>query len=173
MVQEKRIVYNFAARRVNVTFEKVKVWDDSDDLGDGDLGFAFRINGNLSPNGKDLIFAATIGTGQSKSINMQATILNPGSTMKINVTGFDNDAVDVFVLNSCGKVPVGEKENSGEEDCGEWTGKSRTYSTTILADGEDPNAPVTESITLKAYPTEDDSELAFEITGKYTISYVP
>ena len=168
-------------RRVSVIFEKVNVKDDSDDISPGDLAFAFRINGNLSPNGKDLTFGGSISTDDSKTLNLQATILNPEPTMKINAIGFDNDETEwvplgpfiLVLLNSCGKGAISEKEGSGETDCGEWTGKSGSYSTTILADGEDPNAPVTQSFTLSAYPVEDDSELAFVVTGKYTISYVP
>ena len=168
-------------RRVVVTFEKVTVKDDSDDLSPGDLAFAFRINGDLSPNGKDLTFGASISTDDSKTINLNATILNPPPTMKISAVGFDNDETEwvplgpfiILLLNSCGKGAISEKEGSGETDCGEWTGKSGSYSSTILADGEDPNAPVTKPFTLSAYPVEDDSELAFIVSGKYTISYIP
>jgi hypothetical protein len=160
-------------RQITVNFDKVKVTDDSDDVGAGELAFAFRINGNLSPNGKNLTWVGDIDTDETKNINRQGTILTTAHTIKINVVGFDNDETDFpLVLHSCGDVPLSEREGSGENDCGEWTAKSGVYDTTILADGEDPNAPVTKSFTLNAYPVEDDSELAFRLTGSYTISYV-
>lgn len=177
---KKKGSFTTLKRAVTVTFEKVKVTDDSDDLSPGDLVFAFRINGNLSPNGKDLTFGGNISTDETKNINLQATILNPGPTIKINVVGYDDDETEwipigpfiMLLLNSCGKGAISEKEGSGETDCGEWTGKSGSYSTTILADGADPNAPVITTFTLTANPVEDDSELAFRVTGKYTITYV-
>lgn len=160
-------------RQVTITFDKVEVIDDSDDNGGGELVFAFRINGELSPNGKNLTFEGFIDTGETKNINLQATILHPESPMKINVVGFDDD--EGGLLHTCGwggEALKGEREGSGETDCGEWTAKTRFYDTTILADGEDSNAPVTQSFNLRAYPVEDDSELKFIVSGRYTITYV-
>lgn len=57
-------------RAVSITFEKIKVIDDNDDLSDGDFAFGFFINGNISPNGPVMSFGGEIGTDESKTANL-------------------------------------------------------------------------------------------------------
>ena len=93
-----------------MTFAKVKVVDDSDDLSSGDLVFGFLINGNNEPNGKAMTFGAHANTGSTKTANVSGSIINAPATLTLKATGYDDDETEwiplgpfiVVLLNSCG-----------------------------------------------------------------------
>ncbi len=157
-------------RAVNVTFEKIKVVDDSDDFGGGDFEFGFFVNGQNAPNGSPMIlFSVDLATGESKTINMSASLQGVPGTLQLKAIGYDDDED-----HPCGAGDVGNiSMTEGEDDCGEWSSDEDSFNI-------GPNAPdvsnpesFTKSFTLKAYPKGDDSDVSFNVTGNYKVSFVP
>ena len=84
-------------RAVKVTFEKIKVVDDSDDFGAGDFEFGFFVNGQNAPNDSPMIiFSADIATDESKTINMSGSLVNVPVTLQLKAIGYDDDGEGPF-----------------------------------------------------------------------------
>jgi hypothetical protein len=155
-------------RSVTVTFQKIKVVDDSDDFGGGDFDFGFFVNGNNAPNGSPLmLFSVDIATGESKNINILASLLNAPETLQLKVIGYDDD--EDF---PCGAFNV-DSSAEGENDCGEWSSDDDSFNIGPNAPDVDNPEGFAKSFTLKAYPKGDDSDVAFDVTGTYSVAYVP
>jgi hypothetical protein len=168
-------------RSVNVTFEKIKVVDDSDDLSDGDLLFGFFVNGKNAPNGSPLTVGAHLGTSESKTINISASLLNVPASLQLKAIGYDDDEDEIipygiFIiipLSTCGSGNVTDaSETEGENDCGEWSSDDDGFDIGPNTSGVNDPENFTKSFTLKAYPKGDDSEVSFDVTGTYSVSYV-
>lgn len=170
-------------RAIAVKFEKIKVVDDSDELGDGDLSFGFFVNGKNKPNVVPLtVEESELETGESKTINMTATLSGIPATLQLKVIGYDDDGeetpypgADFECLKPdvvAGKI-TDVSETEGENDCGEWSSDDDSFNIGPNApDVTDPES-FTKSFTLKAYPKGDDSDVSFDVTGTYSVAYVP
>jgi hypothetical protein len=168
-------------RRVGVTFAKVKLVDDSDDLSAGDLAFGFFINGDNKPNGKPMTFGMHADTGSTKTANVSGSIVNAPATLTLKSTGYDDDETEwvplgpfiVILLNSCGTAASDPGLAEGENDCGEWTSGSKSFNLTSLAQNAADPENFSHSFTLQARPKGDDSEVSFDVTGTISVTFVP
>jgi len=168
-------------RRVAVTFAKVKVIDDSDDLSAGDLVFGFFINGNNKPNGKAMTFGTHADSGSTKTANVSGSIANAPATLTLKAAGFDNDETEwvpvgpfvALFTNTCfgGVTDAGITE--GEDDCGEWTSGSQSINLATLAQNAANPDKFSQAFTLQAHPKGDDSEVSFDVTGTISVTFVP
>lgn len=158
-------------RRATVTFAELTVDDDSDDLSDGELQFAFFIDDENAPSGKPLFYpneidTAQLGTGEKKTLNIKDHVDDPHDLMPLRVTGFDDDWYEgpLSTLNTKGAVPINDPTLAdGNDDRGEWVSATTTVNTEVQGSGEAFTAP----FKLKA----DKKKLKFTVTGSYTVSY--
>jgi hypothetical protein len=168
-------------RRVAVTFAKIKVIDDSDDLSAGDLVFGFFINGNNEPNGKAMTFGAHADSGSTKTANVSGSIVNAPAALTLKATGYDDDETEwipigpfvVILLNSCGTAASDPGLGEGENDCGEWTSGSTSINLATLAQNAADPENFSQAFTIKARPKGDDSEVSFDVTGSISVTFVP
>jgi hypothetical protein len=157
-------------RMVTVNFRKLWITDDSDSSGDGELRFGFYINGQSAakyPSGSGY---AGLSTDQQKTINRTVTIANPGSTLTLKATGYDNDNVAFGGdADSTGSGFPANNPNlgTGEGENGEWTSTSQT----INVNNRDPVDKVGPTFFKLVATEAHDSDLEFEVHGEYTISY--
>ena len=112
--------FSLPTLRVNV--EKVIVHDDSDDLSDGELGFAFWVefSGQKTPL---QIHHDTVSSGGQTTVNKTVTVENPPSSVLLSVYGFDDDENEMLpllmppffisVLGTCGQLPQPEPSAAG------------------------------------------------------------
>jgi hypothetical protein len=154
-------------RMVTVNFRKLWITDDSDG-GPGDLRFGFYINGQPAakyPSGSGY---ASLSTDEQKTINRTVGFANPGTTLTLKATGFDND-VGFGGLDTTGSnFPAGNPDlGTGEGENGEWSSISQTMNVNNT-DPIDKVGPTFFKLVAKA---AHDSDLEFEVHGEYTVSY--
>ncbi|MCP5060060.1 MAG: PKD domain-containing protein [bacterium] len=94
-------------RRVEVSFDMIKVTDDSDDLGDGELTFIFEAGGK-----KKVYSAGEQGTGDLFFTGQSITIDPASSQLSIKIRGGDNDG-DGFTSSPI-DIPDGNHEDWGQ-----------------------------------------------------------
>jgi hypothetical protein len=168
-------------RRVGVTFAKVKVVDDSDDLSPGDLAFGFFINGQNAPNGQPMTFGTHADTGSTKTANVTGSVVDAPATLTLKATGYDDDETEwiplgpfvVILFNSCGTAASDPGLNEGENDCGDWTSSSKSFNLDTLAQNAPNPESFSQSFTIQARPKGDDSEVSFDVTGTVSVTFVP
>ena len=173
--------FHTLCRRVAVTFAKVKVIDDSDDLSAGDLVFGFFINGKNEPNGKPLTFGAHADSGSTKTANVSGSVVNAPATLTLKATGYDDDETEwvplgpfvVLLSNTCGTSASDPGIAEGENECGEWTSGSQSFNLATLAQNVANPEKFSQAFTLKAHPQGDDSEVSFDVTGTISVTFVP
>lgn len=168
-------------RRVAVTFAKVKVIDDSDDLSAGDLVFGFFINGDNKPNGKAMTFGTHADSGSTKTANVSGSIANAPATLALKAAGFDNDETEwvpvgpfvALFANTCFGGVTDPGISEGEDDCGEWTSGSQSFNLATLAQNAADPDKFSQAFTLQAHPKGNDSEVSFDVTGTISVTFVP
>jgi hypothetical protein len=173
--------FHTLCRRVAVTFAKVKVIDDSDDLSAGDLAFGFFINGQNEPNGKPMTFGTHADSGSTKNANVSGSIVKAPATLTLKATGYDDDETEwiplgpfvVILANTCGTSASDPGIAEGENDCGEWTSGSQSFNLTTLAQNAANPEKFSQSFTIQAHPQGDDSEVSFNVTGTLSVTFVP
>jgi len=94
---EKKLKGSFTTlrRHVQVKFQSIYCYDDSDDLSKGDVLLRFAINGDPKPNGKILEIdygKNGLGTKEEKPVNIEATIDDPPDQLVLKVRGWDDDS---------------------------------------------------------------------------------
>jgi hypothetical protein len=157
-------------RNVSVTFDTVKVIDDSDDLSAGDFAFTFFVNGG-GPSGWPKTVFSHLGTGSSKTVGVSGTVPDAPSLLDLKVVGYDDDETESpFVLETCGLGAYDFPQSEGESDCGEWTTAQGTFDAGPNADAADPES-FTETFTLTAIPQGEDSDVAFKVNGSFSVSF--
>jgi hypothetical protein len=173
--------FHTLCRRVAVTFAKVKVIDDSDDLSAGDLAFGFFINGKNEPNGKPMTFGTHADSGSTKTANVSGSVVNAPATLTLKTTGFDDDETEwvplgpfvVILSNTCGTSASDPGIAEGENECGEWTSGSQSFNLANLAQNAANPEKFSQAFTLQAHPQGDDSEVSFDVTGTISVTFVP
>ena len=173
--------FHTLCRRVAVTFAKIKVIDDSDDLSAGDLAFGFFINGKNEPNGKPMTFGTHADSGSTKTTNVSGSIVNAPATLTLKTTGFDDDETEwvplgpfvVILSNTCGTSASDPGIAEGENECGEWTSGSQSFNLANLAQNAANPEKFSQAFTLQAHPQGDDSEVSFDVTGTISVTFVP
>jgi hypothetical protein len=168
-------------RRVAVTFSKVKIVDDSDDLSPGDLVFGFFMNGQNEPNGKPMTFGTHASTDSTKNANVSGSITNAPANLTLKAVGYDDDETEwvpigpfiMILLNSCGTSAADPGMTEGENDCGEWTSGSTSLNLATLAKNAADPEKFSQSFKIQARPKGDDSEVAFDVTGTVSVTFVP
>lgn len=143
-------------RKLEVTIDKVTAWDDSDDLSDGDLGFAFQVNGidHLWPAndpGDDWF-----GTGDTKTVGETYAVDDAPEAVTIQVRGYDEEDEDAFA------APCGAPDwlNCYEADLGK---ASQQFN--LVHDPED--------FTGSVYFKDVGDNLLFSVFGSFKVSYAP
>jgi hypothetical protein len=157
-------------RMVTVNFRKLWITDDSDSSGDGELRFGFYVNGQPAARYPSDSGYAGLSTDQQKTINRTVTLANPGSTLTLKATGYDNDNVAFGGdADSTGSGFPADNPNlgTGEGKNGEWTSTSQT----INVNNTDPVDKVGPTFFKLVAKEAHDSDLEFEVHGEYTISY--
>lgn len=168
-------------RRVRVTFDKIKILDDSDDLSPGDLAFGFFINGQNEPNGKPMTFGTHASTGSTKTVDVSGSIVNAPATLTLKATGFDDDETEwipigpfvMILTNTCGTAASDPGIAEGENDCGEWTSGSASFNLATLAQNAANPEKFSQAFTIQAHPQGDDSEVSFDVMGTIAVTFVP
>lgn len=168
-------------RRVSVTFSKIKIIDDSDDLSPGDLAFGFFINGENEPNGKPLTFGTHASTDSTKTANVSGSIVNAPATLTLKATGYDDDETEwvpigpfiAILMNTCGTAASDPGMAEGENDCGEWTSGSTSFNLATLAKNAANPEKFSQAFTIQAHPQGDDSEVSFDVKGTVSVTFVP
>ncbi|MBW2243774.1 MAG: PKD domain-containing protein [Deltaproteobacteria bacterium] len=131
-------------RRVEVSFDMIKITDDSDDLGDGELFFIFEAGGkkkNHDPGEQ--------GTGDLFFTGKSITLDHPSSQLSIRIRGGDNDG-DGFTSSPI-KIPDVNHTDWGEiKKTLSLSNEASTtmYKWTASDHGLGFNAQVTVTVTL-------------------------
>jgi hypothetical protein len=169
-------------RKVSVTFQKIKVIDDSDDLSPGDLVFGFFVNGQNAPNNKPMTFGTHASTDSTKTSNITGSVVGAPTTLALKAIGYDDDETEwiplgpfvVVLLDTCGAGDVTNPSTTeGENDCGEWTSGSKSFDLKAIGENMPDIEDFTQSFTIQARPKGDDSEVSFDVTGTFRVRYVP
>ena len=168
-------------RSVSVNFGNVKVVDDSDDLSPGDLMFGFSLDGKGAPNGKAMTFGTHASTGETKSVNINGSITNAPQILTLKAVGYDDDEMEwipvgpfVAILSTtCGAFPVDPGSTEGQNECGEWSSGVTSFNLEALAQNAANPDNFTQPFTLQVRPHGDDSEVAFDLTGSFHVTYAP
>jgi len=169
-------------RKVSVTFQKIKVVDDSDDLSPGDLVFGFFVNGQNAPNGKPMTFGAHASTDSTKTSNITGSVVGAPTTLTLKAIGYDDDETEwipvgpfvAILANTCGTGDVTNLSTTeGENSCGEWTSGSKSFDLKAISENVSNIEDFTQSFTIQARPKGDDSEVSFDVTGTFRVQYVP
>jgi hypothetical protein len=158
----KKGTFTTLKRRVAVTFEKIHMVDDSDDLSDCDCAFGFSV-----PGAPLEVYTGSVASGTDVHPNRTVTVNNAPAALKLKVLGWDDDEDELIpfgpflisVLNTCGPLqkPGGECDGDGAQG-----------STMVDADssGLDEN---TGGGTFKI--DAFGPSLKFTVTGSYKVSY--
>jgi hypothetical protein len=169
-------------RKVSVTFQKIKVINDSDDLSPGDLVFGFFVNGQNAPNGKPMTFGTHTEDEATKTSNITGSAVGAPTTLTLKTIGYDDDETEwipvgpfVAVLaNTCGAGDVTNPSTTeGENSCGEWTSGSKSFDLKAISENVSNIEDFTQTFTVQARPKGDDSEVSFDVTGTFRVQYVP
>ena len=112
-------------RKVSVTFQKIKVINDSDDLSPGDLVFGFFINGQNAPNGKPMTFGTHTEDEATKTSNITGSVVGAPTTLALKTIGYDDDETEwiplgpfvVILPNTClaGDVTIPSIHRRGKQ----------------------------------------------------------
>lgn len=144
-------------QKVAVTFQKIVVDDDSDDLGSGELGVGMFLASASTPN---FDYIGDLGTGGSATLSAAkytANLTSPPDPLAITVKAVDNDESS-FTLNTCGAVAFFEK-------CGDLAAKTESFKLYVTG----PDEEFTKSFTIKAH----GEDLKLRVYGTMSVSYVP
>lgn len=141
-------------RKLEVTIDKVTVWDDSDDLSDGDLGFTFRVNGvdhswPTSDPGEDWFESDT-----TKTVGQTYVVNDASDVETIRIFGYDEENEDAFAA----PCPAPPYINCYDADLGE-----ASQSFTLVHDPED--------FTGSVYFKDIGDSLLFSVFGSFKVSY--
>ena len=105
-------------RRVDLNFNSIKITDDSDSVGKGELTFNFQVN---SVRRKDFDFYRATGTNETFNPNRTAIVYNGGENLNTKIMVQDDDCE----FSTCIIDPA--MFNRGDNSDNEWT----TASTSI------------------------------------------
>jgi hypothetical protein len=156
--------------KLRVTFSKIEVLDDSDDLSPGDLGFAFWVEWK---GGKTdyKYHSAAVDSGEDTAPNITFTIDRdsiPGTSAQLHVYGFDDDETEFLPLGpfiilmeeTCGHLAA---PNSPPSDAcpGDAAAGYTTIDTGALGGAEKPKT----DFTIYA----NGSKLRFKVFGEYEV----
>lgn len=142
-------------RKLEVTIDKITVWDDSDDHSNGDLGFTFRIRGidHFWPEndpGEDWFESDT-----TEPVGKTFVADDVSETVKIQVFGYDEEDEGAFAP-SC---PAPWYINCHDPDMGEAT---QTFD--LVGDPEE--------FTGSLYYKDVGDSLEFSVFGSFKVTYV-
>ena len=162
----KKGTFKTHKRRVVVSFQKVHMTDDSDDLGDCDCGFGFETQG-----GATIFYSGSVASGTNVHPGKSVTVDNAPPLMSLKAVGWDDDEDDwvpvgpfiALLVNTCGAV------QSPGSDCDGDGAKGSTAIDTDFSgftpDGEKGGG----TFQINA----NGSSLKFQVSGTYAVSYVP
>jgi len=108
--------------KLRVTINKIEILDDSDDLSDGEFGFAFWLQYSGGNKTAYQYFNGSAGTGENLHPNLTMTLENPPQWVTIRAYGFDDDEVEwipigpfiILLAQKCGSLADPE---SSSGDC--------------------------------------------------------
>lgn len=122
-------------RTIEITFGKIDVTDDSDDLSPGDLWFIFEAGGQRKEH------SAKVNTGNSTVANQKIVITEPGTSIKVKIRGGDSDT-ERFISASARDLPDDDYTDWGVVDktvnasvVGRQSGDVETYNWTATDHG--------------------------------------
>jgi hypothetical protein len=157
-------------RKITVTFQKIEVIDDSDDLSDGDLGFFFIANGKQVAWPGNNPGSDWAGTGAMLNPNQSITLIDAPDSLKVEVHGFDNDDDPdvVLTLDTCGTgggLPPGISCEDYDEGYA---------SATFSIDQSGPGEAYSQGFAFQTQGNANDLfPLKFKVHGSFQVSYVP
>lgn len=99
---------------LRVSINKIEILDDSDDLSDGEFGFAFWLTYKNGGKTTFQIFSGSAGTDEDLSSNITLSLEDPPKYVTIRGYGYDDDELEwvpygAFILllaQDCGGFPV-------------------------------------------------------------------
>jgi hypothetical protein len=144
-------------QRVAVTFQKIVVDDDSDDLGSGELGVGMFVGPGSEP---DFDYVGDLATGDTKNLSgpkYTGTFMNPSDPLALTVRAVDNDESS-FSLNTCGTLAF-------FEECGHLAAKTESFKLYVTG----PDEEFSKSFVIKAH----GEDLKLRVYGTMSVSYVP
>lgn len=183
-------------RRVSITFERIEMIDDSDDLSDGEFIFGFfAYDGTPSFNTpplaelqyprdyfalvSSLVRRMMFGSGESRSIpaGPSMSILFNKDRLKLEATGVDNDDLTPpggQFQSPCGKGLVGPHSGADSTACGDFaTGSTRiTFENkTQVSGGATLSQQERHQIPFVLHANPGKVDLEFKVKGHVTVSY--
>jgi hypothetical protein len=170
------LAFRTRRRRLDVRFGAIEMIDDSDDLSPGEFRFGFYVDDENAPNGKKLLFPGTgevaLASGETKTIDVKATTIGRPTSVKVKVTGVENDDDPdvILTLDTHGTgfwPPTSPQLGSGSDSMYEWASAQQIIPVDFPGPEEDRTVP----FTLDAkFPKKVD--LHFRVTGSVKISHV-
>lgn len=148
-----------------VNINKIEILDDSDDLSDGEFGFAFWLTyGNGGKTGYQY-FNGSKGTGESFTTNINLSLETPPQWVTIHGYGFDDDETEwvpigpfiMILANECGALA-----SPGGGDC---PGDSASGQILIDSGMGVGNKKATQSFSFYA----SGGSLRFKVYGSYEL----
>lgn len=152
-VMRKQGTFATQKRQVEVTFQRVYVIDDSDDLSVCDCYFTFAANGQTSNT-----YLADLGTGQTGWPNITLTLPDAPENVTLQVLGKDDDRTGSIFQVCSDETP--SWGTNGSVSCWDWSSASKT-----VAAGAQGGATQFE-ITANGGP------LKFKVYGFVTVTFV-
>jgi hypothetical protein len=156
----KQSSFRTLARRVEVTFAKVTVTDDSDDLGACECTFFFKAGDAPTKSFGEV----SVSDPNSVLPNAMVKIDYAPATVTLRVSGFDDDELcgGLLGLCTCG-IPTDVVADSGSNKCFDFSSASKALDVAVSGLGESHDG--TFSIVA------DGSPLTFTVFGSFKVSY--
>lgn len=153
-------------RRVEVTYTKIDMIDDSDDLSDCDCIFWFQAGS--APVKQVLDGSQGVATGITLLLqpNVVITVDDAPDSLPLRVEAYDYDCVSSFCLEFCVLVQHPNWGTGSGWNCGEWHTAFTTVSTVPTSSG---NEAYTQSFQFKTWAP--NHPLQFRAYGTYKVSY--
>ena len=138
--------FTTATPQLSVSFDSVRMIDDSDELSDGDIQLGFFANGKLVKVIPDGVATMSFGSGTTLPIfNVGTVVIDPPNSVEIRVNGFDEDCPLIGVCDD--PVPTSNpKLGNGSNGAGEWAVAATQLDVKSLIRFEPPEMATTKFI---------------------------
>jgi hypothetical protein len=147
-------------RKVTVTYEPIKVIDDSDDLSAGDLKFWFGFANQMDTNSFGEV---SVDSGDFTHPNHTSIRIDAPDTVGFVVVGQDNDCDFWDFCSLAFETPATGPVGHGSDGLSDWATASTTANVAVNGPGESFSG--TKTFATTAF------ELEFSVTASFTVSY--
>lgn len=159
-------------REVTVSFNKLHMIDDSDDLSTAELDVWFHFNDIVTPFLH--LTAPDIGSGDDATFSLGMILHNAPETLKLRIIGLDDDAGPLNLAFDCVWVATdGFPPGSGSNDCADWVTEIKTFDVSSSGVGLDASGKPKEEfdLPLNILVSSSLSPLEFRVFGEIKVRY--